>query len=139
MDLPNAIICDIDRTLALFGESENPYHRDYLKDSVNRSVYAILCRFQADTTIFLVTGRKESDRVVTKQWLANNAIPYDYLYMRQTDDIRNDYTIKLEIYNKYIKYRCNVIAVFDDRLQVCRLWYELGLPLFRVGNPDADF
>ena len=139
MDLPNAIICDIDRTLALFGEEDNPYHRDFLKDTVNRSVLAILYRFQADTTIFLVTGRKESDRAVTKQWLANNAIPYDYLYMRQNSDIRTDYTIKLEIYNKYVKHRCTVIAVFDDRLSVCRLWYELGLPLFRVGDPGADF
>lgn len=27
----------------------------------------------------------------------------------------------------------------DDRLRVCRMWHSLGLPVFRVGDPDADF
>jgi len=43
------------------------------------------------------------------------------------------------LYEKCIKGKFNVNAVFDDRLQVCRMWHELGLPLFRVGDPDADF
>lgn len=66
-------------------------------------------------------------------------IPYDHLHMRQTDDKRSDYIIKHEIYNEHIRDKYNILAAFDDRLQVCRLWYELGLPLFRVGDPDADF
>jgi len=139
-DLPNAIIVDLDGTLAFFDRKlVNAYDRDFTKDELNRSVYTLLHRYSADTTIYLVSGRQEKSREATTTWLANHAIPYDFLYMRQTDDIRNDYTIKQDIYNKYIKYRCNIIAVFDDRLSVCRLWYELGLPLFRVGNPDADF
>lgn len=138
--LPNAIICDIDGTLALFDRaSVNAYDRDFTKDELNRSVYSLLNRFAADTTIFLVSGRQEKHREVTVQWLRMNAIFYDHLYMRQTDDKRSDYIVKGEIYNEYIKDRCNVIMVIDDRLQVCRVWHELGLPLFRVGDPDADF
>jgi predicted kinase len=138
--LPNAVICDIDGTLALFDiTSVNAYDRDFTKDELNRSVYSLLHRYTADTTIFLVSGRQEKAREQTVAWLKINNVPYDHLYMRQTDDKRSDYIVKDEIYNEYIKGRCNIIGVFDDRLQVCRVWHELGLPLFRVGDPDADF
>lgn len=32
-----------------------------------------------------------------------------------------------------------VDGVFDDRARVCRMWYAKGIPLFRVGDPDAEF
>ncbi len=59
--------------------------------------------------------------------------------MRKGDDTRPDAAVKEELYSQHIKGKYNVVAVFDDRLQVCRLWHKLGLPLFRVGDPDADF
>jgi predicted kinase len=138
--LPNAIICDIDGTLALFDRDKvSAYDRDFTKDELNKSVYTLLHRYQEDTTIFLVSGRQEKDREATITWLKMHVVLYDHLYMRQTGDKRSDYIVKGEIYNEHIKGLCNIIGVFDDRLSVCRLWYELGLPLFRIGNPDADF
>lgn len=138
--LPNALIVDMDGTLALFDrKAASAYSRDFTKDDLNRAVYTLLHRYANDTTIFILSGRQEKDREATTQWLKTNIVPYDYLYMRQTDDKRSDYIVKQELYNQYIKDRCNIIAVIDDRLQVCRLWHELGLPLFRVGDPDADY
>lgn len=138
--LPSALIVDIDGTLALFDRKVvNAYSRDFSKDEPNRAVFALLWRYTEDTTIFLVSGRQEKDREVTTLWLETHDIPFNYLYMRQTDDKRSDYIVKSEIYNEHIKGKCNIIGVFDDRLQVCRFWHELGLPLFRVGDPDADF
>lgn len=136
--LPNALLCDIDGTLALFDrKTVNAYSRDFTKDTLNRAVSILLNR--ANTTIILLTGRQEKDREQTELWLRMHSVPYEHLYMRQTDDKRSDYIVKQELYDKYIKDNYNVLMVFDDRLQVCRLWYELGLPLFRVGDPDADF
>lgn len=138
--LPNALIVDMDGTLALFDrKAVSAYSRDFTKDDLNRAVYTLLHRYTNDTTIFILSGRQEKDREATTQWLKTNIVPYDYLYMRQTDDKRSDYIVKQELYNQHIKGLCNVIAVIDDRLQVCRLWHELGLPLFRVGDPDADY
>jgi Predicted kinase len=137
---PNALIADLDGTLALFDrKTVNAYDRDFTKDDLNRALYTLLHRYANDTTIFILSGRQEKDRDATTTWLKENIVPYDFLYMRQTDDKRSDYIVKQEIYNEHIKDRYGVIAVFDDRLQVCRLWYELGLPLFRVGDPDSDF
>lgn len=137
-DLPNAVLCDLDGTLALFDrKTVNAYSRDFTKDTLNRSVRMFLN--QCNMTVILLTGRQEKDREQTESWLKMHDIPYEHLYMRQTDDKRSDYIIKQELYNEHIKDKYNILAVFDDRLQVCRLWHELGLPLFRVGDPDADF
>jgi len=117
----------------------SPYDRDFTQDEVNRSIYTLLHRYTQDTAILLVSGRQEKDREATTTWLTYHTIPYNALFMRQTDDKRIDCIVKEEIYNWHIKDKYSVIAVFDDRLQVCRLWHQLGLPLFRVGDPDADY
>jgi len=139
--LPDCVLCDIDGTLALFGDA-NPYDRDFSKDEVNSDVHAMLWQtYQRDdgTRIILLSGRKEKHRETTIQWLNEHMVPFDALHMRRDDDNRKDAIVKEELYNEHIKGRHNVRAVFDDRLAVCRLWYSLGLPLFRVGDPDADF
>lgn len=137
-NLPNAVLCDIDGTLALFDrKTVNAYSRDFLQDTPNRAVRMFLSR--SNTTIILLTGRQEKDREQTELWLNTHDIDYQHLYMRQTDDKRSDYIVKLLLYNEHIRDKYNILAVFDDRLSVCRLWFELGLPLFRVGDPDADF
>lgn len=136
--LPNALLCDIDGTLALFDrKAVSAYSRDFTKDTLNRAVSILLHR--ANMTVILLTGRQEKDREQTELWLKMHDVPYEHLYMRQTDDKRSDYIVKRELYDNHIKDNYNILMVFDDRLQVCRLWYELGLPLFRVGDPDADF
>lgn len=60
--------------------------------------------------------------------------------MRPKNDNRKDSVVKKEMFDKYIRDKYYIEAVFDDRLQVCQMWHnEIGLPLFRVGDPDADF
>jgi hypothetical protein len=60
--------------------------------------------------------------------------------MRPEGDTRPDEVVKRELYKEHIKGKYNVIAVFDDRAKVCRMWNELGFGdrLFRVGRIDAD-
>ncbi len=144
--LPDCVLCDLDGTLALFGDA-NPYDRDFTADKVNDAVQRVIYwkeaangdGFQREKLIFL-SGRQDKFREQTVYWLKNIAtVEYDTLYMRKTDDTRKDSIIKRELYEEHIKGKYNVVAVFDDRISVCRLWYELGLPLFRVGDPDADF
>ena len=136
--LPDVVLCDLDGTLALFGNAD-PYNRDFTKDELNDAVNHILWRFnQAGTAIVLLSGRKKKYQEQTELWIDAHTIPpIEALYMRRNDDNRKDVIVKEEIYNEHIKDKYRVRAVFDDRLQVCRLWYRLGLPLFRVGDPDA--
>ncbi len=136
--LPDAILCDLDGTLAFFGDA-NPYERDFSKDEVNQAVRDLLKGYANDTFIFVLSGRKKKFADQTRLWLKANEVPVDALYMRRDDDTRKDFVVKGELYNEHIKGYYNVLMVIDDRLQVCRLWHRLGLPLFRVGDPDADF
>ena len=64
---------------------------------------------------------------------------FEHLFMRKTGDFRQDAVIKKEIYDQFIKDKYYIEFVLDDRLQVCRMWYDLGLTLLTVGDPDADF
>jgi hypothetical protein len=140
--LPNVVICDLDGTLALFDrEKNNPYDRDFTQDEINMAVRDIL-RFHfvlEHRDIVFLSGRKEVAREQTMQWLEAHDVPPGYLYMRRNDDNRKDVVVKEELYNQHIRGKCNVHMVIDDRLQVCRMWHRLGLSLFRVGDPDADF
>ena len=137
-DLQDCYIFDIDNTLAIKG-NRSPYEFDKVGlDSVNEYVLRILKALSVDNEIFILSGREDSCRKETEDWL-NKIIRYGGLFMRKAGDKRSDSIIKRELYEAHIKDKYNVLGVFDDRQGVCRLWYSLGLPLFRVGNPDSCF
>lgn len=132
--LPLAIICDIDGTLALFGDA-NPYDRDFLKDEVNMPVATILEQTKRfNVAVLLVSGRMDKFRQQTEQWLLDRGVRYDHLFMRKTDDIRKDYIVKSEIYEAEIKGKYNIEFVLDDRDQVVSLWRSLGLACLQVAE-----
>lgn len=141
--LPNAIICDLDGTLALFGD-ENPYERDFGMDSINEVVANILYRIDDDnfdgkgpyTDIIFVSGRNDKFRDVTEEWLRENGFTTRLLYMRKDGDERKDFVVKREIYGNYIKDQYNVQFVLDDRNQVVELWRSLGLTCLQVAEGD---
>ena len=141
-NLLEAIIVDIDGTVAIRGD-RSPY--DWSKvglDTPNNYVLNVIWTLKeaSKTNIVFLSGRDEICRQETIKWL-NYQIHFDdyQLFMRAEGDMRKDSIVKEEIYNREIKDKYFVTAVFDDRLQVCRMWHKLGLPLFRVGDPDSNF
>ena len=138
-DLHPAWVFDLDGTLADHS-GRSPYDYELCEgDTVNESVRTIMNNVRQPRHILLVSGRPEDYRMHTERWLKRNGIEWEHLFMRKSDDRRNDSVVKREIYETYIKRYYNVVAWFDDRLRVCREIHHLGLPLFRVGDPDADF
>ncbi len=146
--LQDCIISDLDGTLALMCD-RSPYDeaksdQDYLNEPVWNVIWAMRDLFNISPKrmpkLILMSGRDEGrGRKATESWLIKHKIRYDYLYMRKAGDQTSDDIVKENMYNEHIKDKYNVKAVFDDRLRVTRVWYKLGLPLFRVGDPDADF
>jgi len=53
--------------------------------------------------------------------------------MRDSRDKRDDYDVKKEIYEKFLK-KNKIIAVFDDRQRVVKARQELGVFTFDVGQ-----
>ena len=138
---PEAVIFDIDGTLAVMGD-RSPYDGAAVwKDTLNEDVYAALARY-ADTGvgILIVSGRDEEYREVTEKWLSDQGVRYRELYMRPTEkgNKREDSIIKYELFQKYIApARFKILGVFDDRHRVLRMWRKLGLTTFHVNGPDA--
>jgi predicted kinase len=139
---PAAWIVDVDGTLAemtVNGRSPHDWHR-VLEDDPRPAVIALVRLLHAAGKVILITsGRDAICAEDTALWLAAEEVPYHELFMRPHDDRRKDFIVKKEIFDEKIRYNYNIEGVLDDRLQVARLWHELGLPLFRVGDPEADF
>lgn len=138
--LPRAILSDLDGTLALHTSGRSPYDTGKCgEDTLNQYVYNLI-RVHLDTThLIIVSGRSEEFRKETTDWLATNKVDWYKLFMRPAGDTRSDEIVKREIYEQHIQGKYHVVAVFDDRLRVARVWHNLGLPLFRCGDPDSDF
>lgn len=139
-----AVIFDIDGTLAIMGD-RSPYDGAKVwMDTPNKDVRKALdLHYWQCHHVIIVSGRDEIYREVTEEWLKQNGILYDALYMRPTEpgEKREDSIIKYELFNKHIRpknYR--IYGVYDDRHRVLRMWRKLGLTTFHVNGPDAgDF
>ena len=133
------IIFDIDGTLAHMGD-RSPFAWDKVDtDLPNVHVVKMAQVLSQHGKIIVMSGRDSCCRDLTIAWLEKHNVPFFEVHMRAMNDSRKDSIIKKELYEAKVKYRFNILGVFDDRLQVKRLWHELGLPLFGVGDPDADF
>lgn len=139
---PKAIIFDMDGSLIDIG-SRSPYDANncHLTDTPREmSVEIIKQMYNAEYKIIFCSGRMEKDRAHTKLSIEGCLPEIEYeLFLRKDGDQRKDAIIKEEIFNEHIKNKYWIKAVFDDRISVCRLWFNMGLSLFRIGNPDADF
>ncbi len=134
--LRNAIICDLDGTLALLN-GRDPYDASTCEqDKINSPIYRVVAGMMADGHVLIVTsGRSEEHREQTERWLTSVALTdYEMLLMRPVGDTRKDATVKEEMFRQHIDGKYNVVCVFDDRDSVVRLWRSLGLTCLQVAE-----
>ncbi|HEY7419348.1 MAG TPA: hypothetical protein VH593_29460 [Ktedonobacteraceae bacterium] len=134
--MQKALICDIDGTLAHMN-GRGPFEWDKVgEDLVDEPVADLLRRYAGEHVIILVSGRSEECRDLTLQWLRENMVFYDLLYMRQPLDYRADRIVKREIYERDIQPHYSITFCLDDRNQAVACWRELGLKCFQVAPGD---
>jgi predicted kinase len=137
--LPDCYLVDIDGTLAI-NNTRHSFAWDRVgEDALNLTVAQTIAKLGQDTEILLLSGRSSVCYDLTVAWLKEHKINYKNLLMRPADDQRPDEVLKSELYYFHIRNRYNVIGVIDDRPKVCRMWRNLGLSVFQVGNPDYEF
>lgn len=148
---PEAIICDLDGTLAIIN-GRSPYDATDcdIKDLPNFPVIeTVIAHYKAGRKIIFCSGREDKFMPETVRFIEKHLkyvdkaindslwdVEYE-LFMRKTGDKRKDSIIKEEIYENCIKTKYNVLLVLDDRNQVVNLWRNLGLTCFQVA--DGDF
>ncbi|MEM6269422.1 MAG: AAA family ATPase [Bacteroidota bacterium] len=138
-NLPRAIICDLDGTLALLN-GRSPYDASTSdEDLLNAPVAAIVGRFaEIGHQIIFLSGREDQFRAPTVRFLTKH-LGEDFAYeliMRATGDMRKDALIKQEFLEKTILPRFHVDFVLDDRNQVVDMWRSLGLTCLQVNYGD---
>ncbi|MDR2679934.1 MAG: zeta toxin family protein [Tannerella sp.] len=134
VNLPKAIMCDLDGTLALMG-NRDPYDASECdKDDLNEAVASVLKVFYANGyNVLLLSGREEIFREPTLRFLSKFSIPCHQLWMRKAKDYRKDAVIKREIFDREIAGKYRIEFVLDDRDQVVEMWRkELKLNCFQV-------
>lgn len=137
-DLPPAVICDIDGTVAINDGHRGHYEYGKVKDDKPSTPILQLVRdLSAGFPILFLSGREDSCKGQTTAWLNDHfGRPFE-LHMRPTGDHRPDYLIKSELFDAHVRDRYSVNLVLDDRNQVVRLWRDLGLTCLQVA--DGDF
>lgn len=139
-DLPQAVIFDVDGTLALM-RNRGPFDWDKVdRDAGNDIVLEqVFFHKSVGRKIIVVSGRDGSCKDLTLEWLNFHGVFPDEIFMRPAGDFRKDTVIKKEIYKNEIEGKYNVISVYDDRLSVCDMWHELGLFVMNVNQGMRDF
>lgn len=137
---PPAVIVDIDGTLAHKAPERDIYdlarvHEDTPHPPV---VEAVAAARASGARIVFCSGREDSSREATEQWLDLhvNRTDDEPLFMRAADDKRRDSIVKRELFDTHIRHNYDVRYVLDDRNQVVEMWRALGLTCFQVAEGD---
>lgn len=137
--LPSAILVDIDGTLAhMNGRSPFEWGR-VGEDNVDIAVRSIVNNSDESFKVILLSGRDSVCRDETTAWLMDYSVYFNVLHMRKEGDMRPDTVVKKEIYDEHIKDKFNVIFAIEDRPCMVRLWIDLGIKVFNIGNPYLEF
>lgn len=136
----DAIIFDIDGTLALM-YNRFAYDWDKVGQDKPNDIVIEQAKYHKSLgrKIIITSGRDEVCRKETIDWLKRYEIPFDELFMREKDSHEKDSIVKRRIFHELIEPHYNVIAVYDDRLQVVDMWYEEQLFVFNVNQGNRIF
>jgi len=139
------IICDLDGTLTdashrmHYIKNKPKDHRTFFKECINDGLHSDVLDIVYNLVLavpaylVLVSGRSDECRNETKEWLRENNISYDQLWMRRAGDYRPDYIVKQEIYDRHLINK-DIYCVFDDRDQVVQMWRRNGLRCLQVAD-----
>lgn len=141
-----ALIVDLDGTLAdirvrlkhLKGKKKDwkSFNKSIETDELHKWCREIIIRFASDHYIIIVSGRTDDLREQTVEWLHKFEVPYHFLFMRKSFDMRPDNIIKEEIYMQKIKDHYSVLFILDDRQKVVDMWRGLGLVVLQCAPGD---
>lgn len=149
------IIFDLDGTLALIDDRRKISTKPNGKidwdiffdpkninlDKPNLPVIKSAQLFNSDGfKIVIFSGRSESTKESTKDWLALNGVPFDVLKMRPTSNefkFKPDDKLKEDWLNELFPNKSDIFAVFDDRNKVVDMWRRNGITCFQVA--DGNF
>lgn len=144
-------ICRVDPARLAFLHKEpadwQSFHDGLVNDTANEPVaWLAKTLFAAsigasgpdEFSVILVTARHEPYRQKTENWLRENHIKYDRLYMREDRDTRPDHIVKIELLSQVIDDGYVPFLVVDDRPEVVEAWRSYGLACLQCEYDDPS-
>lgn len=138
--LPHCIIVDIDGTLAHMDDRRGPYDdTKYHLDRLDDVILEIVDRYSEgqECKVFIMSGRDELFRYDTVEWLSDNGVMFDELYMRWHEEGNRkteDSIVKNALFEQHIAGKFNVDFILDDRDRVVKMWRAKGLKTLQVAE-----
>ena len=144
----DTIIFDIDGTLAdathrlhhVTGERKNydKFFDEMIYDGVYEDVVHVLDMFlDIGQRVVLCSGRPDSHRTQTLEWLHDNGIiGWQALYMRTAGDYRADHVVKKELLGLMRADGYRPWLTIDDRPTIVKMWRAEGLTCLQCREWD---
>jgi len=143
------IVFDIDGTLANVDHRRQfvatkpknwaAWNAGISQDTVHEDIAFVLRTFafpHKGNKIVLCSGRGEEVRRVTEEWLVDNGIYFDALFMRTAKDYRKDSIVKVELLQLIREQFGEPFLWFDDRTQVVDAIRAEGVRVLQVAPGD---
>lgn len=133
-----AVLVDIDGTVALKG-TRSPFDETRVhEDRPNAPVIEVArAMHDAGYRLVFLSGRTDACRDATVKWLGEHIQRgFDGPYMRAAGDMRKDFTVKAELFDRHVRDVYDVACVLDDRQQVVDAWRSIGLACLQVAPGD---
>lgn len=139
-------IFDLDGTLAddshrwhhvsKSGDWDSYYAQCPLDKPIQHIVEVAKALDSAGFDIIIVTGRSESIRNETEEWLLQHGVLFDRLIMRRKTDRRHNSELKLEALEYLRADGYEVLMVFEDLPSAVTAYRRAGVPCAQVADPD---
>ena len=88
--------------------------------------------------VLIASARHEPYRAKSEQRFRELGVMYDKLYMRADADRRPDHEVKADILMQMAEDGYDVVAVFDDRPDVCDMWRSFGITVYQCEYTDIQ-
>jgi predicted kinase len=145
----NCLVFDIDGTIAHMN-NRSPFDWSEVSNDTPDSIMSFLISswlIQNSNRVVFLSGRDSVCRKETMAWISkhfNNvrfgvASPNAILLMRPEGSMEKDTSVKKDLFLRYVDPVYNVLAVFDDRPSVVRMWHDLGLKVWATGDQLVQF
>ncbi len=139
-----SIVVDMDGTLSNCKHRQHhaeqgqwdEFHSKLSEDKTYYDVQWLLERLPDSIQVIVLTGRNETYRSKTFEWLSDKGIFVDMLLRRPDGDFRPDHELKPKLLEEAFGSKDlvidNVMFVLDDRDKVVEAWRNYGLDCWQV-------
>ena len=151
--MKDIVIVDIDGTISKVGDRLKYLQQDEKdwdsfyehcdEDEPIKDVIDLVKYLDIQYEIIFCTGRRESVRSKTKEWIGEHVYGHPMIHpndsdllMRKDGDFRHDTEIKPELLKKAKIKLKDIAFVLEDRNSMVKKWRDMGLTCLQVNEGD---